>query len=138
MEQSISMNYTDVVRQIKTAILQSRYRAAALANRELLSLYYGIGEFVSKNSREGAWGTGAIDQISNQLQQELPGLRGFSAANIKNMRLFYEAWRDIINRQLATDDLPTADFEYIINRPSVTDDLQLNHYGLKIHRFDFD
>ncbi|RNC64456.1 DUF1016 N-terminal domain-containing protein [Proteiniphilum sp. X52] len=125
MERHISMNYTDVVRQIKTAILQSRYRAAALANRELLSLYYGIGEFVSKNSREGAWGTGAIDQISNQLQQELPGLRGFSAANIKNMRLFYEAWRDIINRQLPTDDLPKADFEYIINRPSVTDDLQI-------------
>ena len=38
MEQSMSMNYADVVRQIKTAILQSRYRAAALANRELLSL----------------------------------------------------------------------------------------------------
>lgn len=105
MEQSMSINYSDIVKQIKNAILQSRYRAAALANKELLSLYYGIGEFVSKNSREGTWGTGAIDFISNQLQQELPGLRGFSAANIKNMRLFYEAWRNIVNRQLLTDDL---------------------------------
>ena len=96
MEQSMSINYSDIVKQIKNAILQSRYRAAALANKELLSLYYGIGEFVSKNSREGTWGTGAIDFISNQLQQELPGLRGFSAANIKNMRLFYEAWRNIV------------------------------------------
>lgn len=125
MQQQSLINFNQAIQTIKSAILQSRYRAAALANKELLSLYYGIGEFVSKNSREGTWGTGAIDLISNQLQQELPGLRGFSAANIKNMRLFYEAWRDIINRQLATDDLATADFEYIINRPSVTDDLQI-------------
>ena len=125
MQQQSLINFNQAIQTIKSAILQSRYRAAALANKELLSLYYGIGEFVSKNSREGTWGTGAIDLISNQLQQELPGLRGFSAANIKNMRLFYEAWRDIINRQLATDDLATVDFEYIINRPSVTDDLQI-------------
>lgn len=112
MEQRMSINYADVVRQIKTAILQSRYRAIALANKEQLSLYYGIGEFVSKNSREGTWGTGAIDLISEQLQQELPGLRGFSASNIKNMRIFYEAWHTLINRQLATDDLNTSDSEY--------------------------
>lgn len=114
MEQRMSINYADVVRQIKTAILQSRYRAIALANKEQLSLYYGIGEFVSKNSREGTWGTGAIDLISEQLQQELPGLRGFSASNIKNMRIFYEAWHTLVNRQLATDDLNTIDSEYDI------------------------
>ena len=37
-------------------------------------------------------GTGAIDDISEQLQRELPGLRGFSAQNIRNMRLFAEFW----------------------------------------------
>ena len=45
---------------------------------------YGIGRYVSKNSREDFWGKGAIKAISQQLQKELPGLRGFSAANIKN------------------------------------------------------
>ena len=110
MQQQFSTNFNQAIQAIKSAILQSRYKAAALANRELLSLYYGIGEFVSRKSREGAWGTRAIDQISNQLQQELPGLRGFSAANIKNMRLFYEAWCDILNRQLATDDLLRSNF----------------------------
>ncbi|MEA4996705.1 MAG: DUF1016 N-terminal domain-containing protein, partial [Petrimonas sp.] len=73
MEQSISINYADVVRQIKNAILQSRYRAAKLANREMLSLYFGIGKFISENSRNHFWGTGAIESISERLQQELPG-----------------------------------------------------------------
>ena len=61
MKKAIKNNYTDAIQIIKSAILKSRYRAAALANNELLSLYYGIGKYVSENSRNGAWGTSAID-----------------------------------------------------------------------------
>ena len=91
--------YSEAVKVIKEAILRSQYRAASAANKEQLSLYYGIGCYVSKNSREGFWGKGAIETISQQLQKELPGLRGFSATNIKNMRSFYEEWSPVINRQ---------------------------------------
>ena len=85
-------NYVLAVKQIKTAILKSRYEAAALANKELLKLYFGIGHYVSFHSRNKNWGKGAIDSISSLLQQELHGLRGFSATNIRNMRIFYEEW----------------------------------------------
>ena len=80
------------VQAIKSAILKSRYVAARLANAEMLKLYFAIGAYVSRNSREGRWGTGAIDEISRLLQKELPGLRGFSAPNMRSMRLFYEEW----------------------------------------------
>lgn len=82
--------YSVAVRIIKEAILRSQYRAASSVNKEQLSLYCGIGCYVSKNSRDGFWGKVAIETISHQLQKELPGLRGFSATNIKNMRSFYE------------------------------------------------
>ena len=85
-------NYVLAVKQIKTAILKSRYEAAALANKELLKLYFGIGQYVSFHSRNKNWGKGAIDSISSLLQQELHGLRGFSATNIRNMRICYEEW----------------------------------------------
>lgn len=85
-------NYVLAVKQIKTAILKSRYEAVALANKELLKLYFGIGQYVSFHSRNKNWGKGAIDSISSLLQQELHGLRGFSATNIRNMRIFYEEW----------------------------------------------
>lgn len=96
--------YTKAVRIIKEAILRSQYRAASSANKEQLSLYYGIGCYVSKNSRGNFWGKGAIETISQQLQRELPGLRGFSATNIKNMRSFYEEWSSIVNRQPMADE----------------------------------
>lgn len=85
----------DAAQAIKTAILKSQARAAQMVNHEQLSLYYGIGRFISEHSRKGYWGTGAIARISKQLKAELPGLKGFSEENIKLMRRFYEAWKDI-------------------------------------------
>lgn len=87
MEQN---DWRNAVKAIKSAILQSQYRAARGVNREQLSLYFGIGRYIFEHSRQGYWGTGAIDCISEQLQKELPGLRGFSGTSIKKMRQFYE------------------------------------------------
>ena len=69
--------YDGAVQIIKAAILRSQYAAARSVNEEQLKLYFGIGKYISLNSRKGFWGKGAIDAISEQLQRELPGLRGF-------------------------------------------------------------
>ena len=91
MNQEIK-TYQNAVDIIKTAILQSQARAAKAVNQEQLALYFGIGRYISMNTRNKNWGTGAIETISRQLRQELPGLRGFGPSSLKNMRLFYEAW----------------------------------------------
>ena len=88
----MDQKYRDAVQLIKTAILQSQYEAAKSANEKQLMLYFGIGKYISHNSRNGFWGQGAIDTISEQLTRELPGLRGFSSRNLRNMRVFYEEW----------------------------------------------
>jgi predicted nuclease of restriction endonuclease-like (RecB) superfamily len=149
-------NYLHAVQQIKTAILRSRYDAAALANKELLKLYFGIGQYVSFHSRNKNWGKGAIDSISSLLQQELHGLRGFSATNIRNMRIFYEEWEfmqpflidekaplfqfseEELNRQIPSAELknsnrqlPTAELNntFLIHQLP-TDELQNEFLGL--------
>ena len=106
----------NIVVQIKDAIIQSRYQAAKLVNKELLGLYYAVGRYVSQNSRGNVWGQNAIKQISDSLQRELPGLRGFSEGAIKKMRLFYEEWQlAFLNRSLTTNDLKIVsnDNEYL-------------------------
>ncbi|MCL2654610.1 MAG: PDDEXK nuclease domain-containing protein [Coriobacteriia bacterium] len=110
--------YRDAVVRIKNAVLQSRYRAASAANAEQLNLYFSVGGYISVNTRSGKWGSGAIEAISQQLQTELPGLRGFSPTSMKSMRLFYEEWSDVI-RPLATDELPLG-----TNRQLLTADLE--------------
>lgn len=86
-------NYDEAVKAIKTAILQSQYDAARAVNEKQLMLYYGIGKYISLNSRNGFWGKGAIDAISEQLDKKLPGLRGFTSRNLRYMRTFYEEWK---------------------------------------------
>ena len=110
--------YQNAVDIIKTAILQSQARAAKAVNQEQLALYYGIGRYVSANSRKKNWGKGAIDTISEQLRKELPGLRGFSATSMRNMRTFYEEWKQLENNSsVATDEI-----QVLLSKSSVATD----------------
>ena len=107
-----NQEYNVAAQTIKTAILQSQYKAIKLINREQLALYFGIGRYISHHSRVGHWGTGAITYISNKLQSDLPGLRGFSERNLKNMRTFYEEWKVLdSNSAIATAELQLIDQE---------------------------
>ena len=96
MEENKDIKMTQELRQavadIKAAILQGQYEACKGVNRIQLAVYFGIGKYVSQHSRKGTWGTGALEVISNQLRRELPGLRGYSATSLRNMRKFYENW----------------------------------------------
>lgn len=107
--------YQNAVDVIKNAILQSQARAVQSVNQEQLSLYYGIGRYVSVNTRKNNWGAGAIETISARLRQELPGLRGFGVSSLKNMRSFYEAW------YMVEPNLPIqiGEFTKINNSPDI-------------------
>jgi predicted nuclease of restriction endonuclease-like (RecB) superfamily len=132
--------YRNAVQKIKTAILQSRYRAAANANAELLNLYYRVGRYISTNTRSGKWGMGAIEVISEQLQGELPGLQGFSPSNMKNMRIFFEQWSSVLepNRQSAAADLSDDEPALIRQLPTAelgeTKVLAFSRVGFTHHR----
>ena len=123
---------TNAVQAIKSAILQSQRRALAAINQEQLALYYGIGRFVSMNTRNKNWGKGFIEAVSEQLRKELPGLRGFSAASLRKMRTFYEEWQMLSdnlfvetnklvdidsNSFVGTNELPTVQFKIDANFP---------------------
>ena len=122
----------NAVQAIKGAILQSQQRALAAINQEQLALYYGIGRFVSMNTRNKNWGKGFIEAVSEQLRKELPGLRGFSAASLRKMRTFYEEWQMLSdnsfvetnklvdiesNSFVGTNELPTVQFKIDANFP---------------------
>ena len=125
---------SNAVQAIKGAILQSQQRALAAINQEQLALYYGIGRFVSMNTRNKNWGKGFIEAVSEQLRKELPGLRGFSTASLRKMRTFYEEWQMLSdnsfvetnklvdvesNSFVGTNELPTVQFRIDANFPIV-------------------
>lgn len=100
----------NAVQVIKDAILQSQQRALGAVNQEQLALYYGVGRYISANTRTKNWGQGFIEGISEQLRKELPGLRGFSAPSLRKMRTFYEEWRQLSDGSFVeTNKFPNDD-----------------------------
>ena len=122
IENTPTINVKRAVDVIKSAILQSQSRAVKMISGTQLSLYFGVGLYVSANSRKGTWGTNAIKFISKQLKRELPGLRGFSEESIKKMRTFSEFWSPYLNRSpMATEmDLDKLQVDIECDRFSLT------------------
>ena len=120
------------VKDIKQAILSSQYEVAKIANARLLSLYFGVGKYVSVRSRNHGWGTGVIDGISERLHRELPGLHGFSAPAIRKMRIFYEQWQMLENCSPAVNELSDSPDSVnslsLVNRSLVVNNLDIHHF----------
>ena len=121
------IQYNNAVNAIKTAILQGQYEAAKGVNRIQLALYYAIGKYLSQHTRKGVWGEGALAAISEQLRKDLPGLRGFSETQMKDMRRFYEAWKMLDNNMtVATAEITSC------NSAVATAELQDKEYQIDI------
>ena len=150
----LTIQYAPAVQTIKTAILQGQYEAAKGVNRIQLAVYFAIGKYISVNTRTQAWGTHALEFISEQLRRELPGLRGFSATQMKEMRLFYEGWQMLdsnptiaivedadknvsVNSSVATDELQCTDTQNNTNSSIVTDELIDIHHAITIRDIEF-
>src|ERR1700733_8280726 len=58
----------------------------------LVLLYWSIGrDILAKQGTQG-WGTRVIDRLAHDLQNEFPGIEGFSPRSLKYMRALAEAW----------------------------------------------
>ncbi|PRY87081.1 DUF1016 N-terminal domain-containing protein [Mongoliibacter ruber] len=109
-------DYSIFLGEIKSHILQSRYKAAAAVNRELILLYFQIGTQPSQKIKQAKWGSRVIQQLAEDLQKEINGLHGFFYTNLKNMRQFADEYSNLrysienLNQnligQLATGQLP--------------------------------
>ncbi len=84
---------TELLGRVKDRIRQSQVRAVLSVNAELLRLYWDIGELLdARQDREGH-GAAVIPQLSRDLRDELPEVKGFSEWNIGRMIAFSGAIR---------------------------------------------
>jgi predicted nuclease of restriction endonuclease-like (RecB) superfamily len=72
----------------------ARNRAVAAVNTTLISLYWSLGEYLSRKIIEEGWGQGTVGALAEYLQRRQAGRAGFSASNLWRMRQFFETYRD--------------------------------------------
>lgn len=92
MNNPISDNYIHLLMEVKQRIRSAQYEALKAVNREMINLYWDIGQMIFIKQQNSNWGKSVVEQLSKDLQTEFPGISGFSARNIWRMRDFYLAY----------------------------------------------
>ena len=75
-------------------IEESRQNALKKVNEELIKMYWKVGEFLSKETEHASYGDAYIDEISREIQETFPGIKGFNRRGIYRMKKFYETYKD--------------------------------------------
>jgi predicted nuclease of restriction endonuclease-like (RecB) superfamily len=118
--------YAEFFASLKERIRSAQAKAAFSVNRELICLYWQIGnEILSRQENEG-WGAKVIDRLSRDLMHEFPEMKGFSVRNLKYMRRFAKTWHDFAFVQQVAAQIPW--FHHCIILDKVAGDAEREWY----------
>ncbi len=87
-----SNDYRQWIVSVKARIQSSQIKAAIAVNRELLELYWYLGEQIIEKQQSAKWGDGFLEQMSRDLRAEFPQIKGFSRRNLFYMRKWVSFW----------------------------------------------
>ncbi len=104
----VSSNYAKFITSLKAKVRSSQLKAAVSVNRELIRLCWEIGKEIAEKQSKESWGTKIIERVAKDLQNEFPGIEGFSTRNIWRMRAFYKAYEILpqVVAEMTKDGLP--------------------------------
>ena len=89
VKKTMDNRFTEIIKLIEL----SRSNAIRAVNRELINLYWLIGENVSNKIDSSEWGDSVVTELANYIKTIEPNLKGFSDKNIWRMKQFYETYR---------------------------------------------
>ncbi|MGP1371778.1 MAG: PDDEXK nuclease domain-containing protein [Almyronema sp.] len=87
-------NYSAFLGDLKTRIRRSQVLAATALNKEVILLYWQIGQAILQQQQAQGWGAKVIARLAKDLRKEFPQISGFSPRNLNYMRAFAEAYPD--------------------------------------------
>lgn len=94
MTKVATSEYVMLLGDVKRRIRDAQYDALREVNRQLIELYWDIGKMIVERQHGETWGKSVVENLSADLRNEFPGIKGFSARNIWYMRDFYSAYHD--------------------------------------------
>ncbi len=98
--------YAEWLTELKSRIHNAQQRATLAANRELVLLYWQIGQDILARQAAQGWGAKVIERLAQDLRAAFPDMKGFSPRNLKYMRAFAECWPDAQFVQAVLAQLP--------------------------------
>lgn len=84
------------ISEIKNKVRNAQYEAMKAVNVALINLYWEIGKSIAEKQSE-SWGKSIVPTLSKELQNEFPGVGGFSVGNLWLMAQFYSEYQSVEN-----------------------------------------
>jgi len=91
--------YKEFFAEIKAKVRNAQLSALRTVNKELINLYWEIGQSIIVKQEEQGWGKAVVEMLASELQLEFEGVQGFSSSNLWRMKNFYLSYKD--NEKLA-------------------------------------
>lgn len=109
-------DYINFLNAIKSEIQSARIRASKTVNKELILLYWRIGEAIVQKQEELGWGKSIVKRLSEDLKKEMGPVGGFSARNLWDMKRFYEEYKEKPKLRQLVAEIPWGHNLLIINK----------------------
>jgi predicted nuclease of restriction endonuclease-like (RecB) superfamily len=87
-------DYDEFLRALKERIRTAQIRATLSVNRELVLLYWHIGQEILLRQEQEGWGAKIIERLASDLKRDFPQMKGLSRSNLMYMRAFAAAYPD--------------------------------------------
>ena len=133
MSNVIVQDYHEFLAQLKSQIRSRQYQALRAVNRELVALYWDMGEAIHNKQQELGWGKSVVENLARDLQAEFPGRNGFSAQNLWFMRQLYRDYSEKPILQPLVREISWAKNLVVLSR--CKDDLEREFYLRATARF---
>lgn len=98
--------YAQTLFDLKNRIAEAQIKAAISVNKELIKLYWSIGETLAEKQKASKWGSKTIEQLAQDLQNSFPSMGGFSRRNIFRMQSFFVAYGLVPQPVALIEELP--------------------------------
>lgn len=98
--------YTKFITSLKAKIRSAQIKAAVTVNSELIKLYWEMGKEIFEKQEKEDWGSNILEKAAKELQNEFPGVEGFSRRNMFRMKAFYQAYAKVPQAVAQLGDLP--------------------------------
>ena len=129
--------YVEWLADLKRRYRQSQLRAAVKANNEILEYYWNLGRDIVAKKAESKWGSGFFNQLSLDMRAMFPGEKGFSSANLRYMKRWFEFYyQRIVNLHQAGEKIVQRPIEEIgmENRQQPADEIRHQVGDIIVHQ----
>jgi predicted nuclease of restriction endonuclease-like (RecB) superfamily len=84
-----SPEYGQFIEALKGRVASAWLSAARAVNRDVILLYWDIGQAIAEKQEKLGWGDSVVEMVARDLRQAFPSAKGFSPQNVWRMLQFY-------------------------------------------------